>query len=174
MWVATERRGWCLEVPLFPLHPNLQSPSSRPFLKLRALEPIQDTPPQPPPCRVVQILHPCLHVVGSELLHWQRLNSRPLQPRLKFGWHYPSPKTGQWAFASPGKETQEGPPAPPFIINILQPLDSALSFHLPWEGLGVERGAPAGRMVTLTQLRTEAKGMTLVSLQVYDWPGAAW
>lgn len=106
MWVATERRGWCLEVPLFPLHPNLQSPSSRPFLKLRALEPIQDTPPQPPPCRVVQIRHPCLHVVGSEFLHWQRLNSRPLQPRLKFGWHHPSPKTGQWAFASPGKETQ--------------------------------------------------------------------
>lgn len=40
-------------------------------------------------------------------------------------------------------------PAPPFIINLLQPLDSALSFHLPWEGLGVEGGAPAGRMVAL-------------------------
>lgn len=53
MWVATERRGWCLEVPLFPFHPNLQSPSSRPFLKLRALEPIQDTPLQPLPPRGV-------------------------------------------------------------------------------------------------------------------------
>lgn len=28
-------------------------------------------------------------------------------------------------------------------------------------------------MVPLTQLRTEAEGVTLVSLQVYDWPGAA-
>lgn len=37
MWVATGRRGWCLEVPLFPLHPNLRLPSSRPFLKRRGL-----------------------------------------------------------------------------------------------------------------------------------------
>lgn len=44
------RRGWCLEVPLFPLHPNLQSTSSHPFLKFRHLEPTQDTPPQPQPC----------------------------------------------------------------------------------------------------------------------------
>lgn len=47
MWVATERRGWCLEVPLLPLHPNLHSPSSRPFLKLGGLELTQGTPPQP-------------------------------------------------------------------------------------------------------------------------------
>ena len=58
MWVATERRGWCLEVPLFPLHPNLPSPSSRPFLKLRALEPIQDTPLQPLPSRGGSASHP--------------------------------------------------------------------------------------------------------------------
>lgn len=36
-------RGWCLEVPLFPPHANLQLPSSCPFLT-RGLERTQDTP----------------------------------------------------------------------------------------------------------------------------------
>lgn len=69
MWVATGRRGWCLEVPLFPLHPNLQLPSSRPFLKLRGLEHTQETPPQPIPAGRVIFTFPCLifsPVAGEE------------------------------------------------------------------------------------------------------------
>lgn len=37
------RRSWCLEVPLFPPHTNLQLPSPCPFLT-RGLESTQDTP----------------------------------------------------------------------------------------------------------------------------------
>lgn len=42
MWVAGGR-SWCLEIPLFPLHANLQLPSSCSFLT-RGLEQTQDTP----------------------------------------------------------------------------------------------------------------------------------
>lgn len=60
-------------VPLFPLHPNLWPPSSRPFLTLRALEYTQDTLPQPSLQVSVSLALPLPHF----LLCQQLLDSSP-------------------------------------------------------------------------------------------------
>lgn len=133
--------------PLFPLHPNLQSPSSRPFLKLTAWS-RHETPLQSPnPARVCQLCHPlpCFLPRGgvrapalAALEHMSPIPNNTPPRKLA--------KKASGALPLLGRKPNKGPPLPPFIINVLQPLDSALSFHLPWESLGVERGAPE-RMV---------------------------
>lgn len=158
MWVAMEGRGWCLEIPLLPLHPNLQSPSSHPFLKRRGLEPTQDSSTVPAllawVIRTIPLPH-FPHTVPPALAAPELTTPAAIAPSSRAG------QEGSWACLPPACRLPPGgnpvrSPALPFIINPRQPLDSALLFHLPWEGLDFERGAPAGRMVT-SQLRTEAR-----------------